>query len=152
VNILFICKHNRFRSKIAEAFFNKYINKLNDAKINKDKKEKNKIKKHKARSRGVIKDIDVAENVIRVSKEKGIKLSSKKSVKLAKEDIKWANVIIIVANNVNINSVCLNKEDLKGKKIIKWKISDINQGDYEGILKRAEAIEKRIKKLVSILE
>ena len=127
MNILFVCKHNRFRSKVAEAFFKKYD------------KEKNKV-----RSRATKPDyIPVAENVIKALKKFGVKKINNKPRKLSKKDIKWSDIVVIVANNVRIN-----KKDVKKKKILIWKISDISQDDIKGIRKRVKIIEKRVLNLL----
>jgi protein-tyrosine-phosphatase len=118
--VLFICRHNRFRSKVAEAFF------------------KNLDWEDEVRSRGLVKDIDVSENVIRAMKKRGVEIEDKKSRILEKEDIGWADLIIIVADNVKL------KLD---KKVLVWKISDVSQDDIAGINKRIDEIEKRVKKL-----
>jgi len=126
MNILFICKHNRFRSKVAEAFFRKY----------------NKNKKYKVRSRGMLRDINVAKNVIKALKERGVKLRSKRSICMTKNDERWANLIVVVANNVNIGFE---------KKTIIWKIRDTNQYNLNEIRRIVVEIEKRIKNLISKL-
>ena len=130
MNLLFICRHNRFRSKVAEAIFNKL----------------NRNKKNRVRSRGMIKDIDVAQNVIKALKEKVIALKSKKSARLTKKDIEWADMIVIVADNVNKG---IFKKS--GKKIIVWKISDVSQDNIAGIRKRVGIIEKRVAGLIKNL-
>jgi protein-tyrosine-phosphatase len=132
MRVLFICKHNRFRSKVAEALFKKY----------------NKNKQIKAESAGI--DLDyilVAENVIEALKEFGINKVNRKPRKISKELINNSDLIVIVANNINKNMFKNYK-----KKIIVWKISDTNQDNYKGILKRTKLIEKRIKNLVSMLK
>jgi len=122
MKILFLCKHNRFRSKVAEAFFKAF-----------DKKDK-------AKSRGIIKDIDVARSVVSVMKEFGLKLRDKKSKKISKKDIVWADLIVIVADDVKL------KLD---KKVLVWKISDTSQNDYEGIKKRVKIIKGKVINLIS---
>jgi len=130
--LLFICKHNRFRSKVAEALFKKH----------------NKNKKIKAKSAGTNPDyIPVAENVVKALKESGIKKINRKPRKITKGLIRNSDLILIAANNVNKNAF---KE--YNKKIIVWKISDTSQGNYKGIINRTRLIEKRIKKLVSVLK
>jgi len=125
MNILFICKHNRFRSKVAEAIFKKYV----------------KNKKHKARSRATEPDyIPVAKSVQEALREIGIKRVDRKPRKLKKEDLDWADLIIVVADNVNLR--------FKGKDVLRWKISDTSQKDYSGILLRVRQIEKKILNLV----
>ena len=62
VNILFICKHNRFRSKVAEAFFKKY----------------NKNSKYEGYSAGLIPGpYPLDKEQTKVAKKFGIKLTGK---------------------------------------------------------------------------
>ena len=131
MRVLFICKHNRFRSKVAEALFKEY----------------NKNKKIKADSAGV--DLDyilVAKNVIKALNKFGVKKVNRHPKKINQRLIDKSDLIVIVANNINRNIFKKYK-----KKIIVWKISDTKQSDYEGILKRTKLIEKRIKKLIFML-
>jgi len=125
MNILFICKHNRFRSKVAEAIFKKL-----------DKKDR-------VRSRGIIKDVDVADSVLKIMKEKVIEIKDKKSRSLTRKDIEWADLIVIVADNLWIR--------FPGKKVLVWKVPDVSQKYFRGIKIIIDDIEKRVKKLVRLL-
>jgi len=128
MKILFICKHNRFRSKVAEALFKKY----------------NKNKKIKAGSAGTNLDyIPVAENVIKVLKTFGVKKINRKPKKISKKLINNSDLIIIVADNVKKNIFKEYK-----KKIIVWKISDTSQDNYKGILKRTGLIKKKVRNFI----
>jgi protein-tyrosine-phosphatase len=127
MKILFICKHNRFRSKVAEATFAHYSK-----------------GRHKAISRGMVKDIPVAKSVVEVMKAEGIKLKDRKSRKVNKKDVKWADLIIITADNVP-------KPLFKNKKILKWKISDTNQENIKGIKKRVCIIKRKVLNLIKKL-
>jgi len=131
MNILFICRHNRFRSKVAEAIFNKL----------------NKNKSIKAESAGIIKDIPVSRNVRKVMREKKTKLKSIISRRFNADIIKRADIIVITADNVD-------KRIFKksGKKIIVWKISDVSQDNIAGIRKRVGMIKKRIAGLIKKLQ
>lgn len=127
MRVLFICKHNRFRSKVAEVLFRYY----------------NKNKNNVARSRGIIKDILAAQSVVGVMKQRGIPLKDRISRKVSNGDIRWADLIIVVADNADRKF---------NKKTIVWKISDVNQKDVEGIERRVDIVEKRIKNLISMLK
>jgi protein-tyrosine-phosphatase len=134
INILFICRHNRFRSKVAEALFKKY----------------NKNKKIKAESCGIGLDyIPVAENVIKVLKKFGVKRINRKPKSFNKGLMNKSDLIIIVANNISKKEI--KEKEIKGKRIIFWKISDTSQDDYLGILRRTRIIEKRVKNLIKSL-
>jgi protein-tyrosine-phosphatase len=131
MKILFICKHNRFRSKVAEAFFKKY----------------NKNKNIKINSAGTVPDyLLVAKNVIKALKDSGINRVNRSPKKAVKKLINDSDLIIIVADNVN-------KEIFKRykKKIIVWKVSDTSQDNYEEILRIIKAIEKKVNNLVEKL-
>jgi protein-tyrosine-phosphatase len=130
LRVLFICKHNRFRSKVAEALFKKYI------------KDKIKNKSIIAESAGIKLDEKrpyVAPNVKKALKKFGVKKVDNTPRKVTKFQLKRADLIITVANDIKLK--------IRGKKIVRWKISDVTQKDYNGILKRAKRIDKLVKKL-----
>lgn len=132
MKILFICKHNRFRSKVGEAFFRKY----------------NKNKKNEVRSAGAMLDPlnkFAHKNVILALKEKGAPIVDEKSRQLDEGLIDWADKIIIVADNVS------REIFPKEKDVEVWKISDTDQSDLEGIRKRVLKVEKKVKALVKKL-
>lgn len=132
MRILFICKYNRFRSKVAEAFFNKF----------------NKNPRFKAESAGTEPDFQkVVENVKKALREFKIDKVNENPRKINQNMIDKAGLIVIVAEEVN-----LDKYDTSKKKVIKWEISDTFKEDFKGILKRTIDIEKRIKKLISVLK
>jgi protein-tyrosine-phosphatase len=125
MNVLFICKHNRFRSKVAEAFFNFY------------KKEDDKV-----RSRGVKidrnKNFFVSENTIEMLKEKKLKIANKEAKLIDAVDINWADKIIIVADDVD-------SKIFPKKKTIVWGVEDCAEDDIQTIKKRINMIEKLVK-------
>ena len=127
MKILFICKYNRFRSKIAEAFFNKL----------------NKNKKIKAESAGIIRGSPINKKIKNYAKEFKIKINSKPKGVTSKQ-IKKSDLIVIVADNVP-------KSIFKGKEIKVWKIKDGgSKGDKinkNSIIK----IKSKIKKLINNL-
>ena len=143
-NILFVCKHNVFRSKVAEAYFNKI----------------NKNRKITADGAGLIKpDIlsEVEKKMIslqkRTAKECGIDIvygSKSLSTKLLRKQ----NIIIIVADDVPeyvFNSKFYLKPDLK---IIVWKIPDVKgeESDKELIKVDIKLIMEKVNKLVEELK
>jgi protein-tyrosine-phosphatase len=132
MNILFLCKHNRFRSKIAEAYFNKI----------------NKNKKIKAKSRGLIRGIPVDKNVVRIGKEFGMKIN-RTPKGISEEDLKWQDVIIIVANNVP-KSIFATKREVK--KLIIWNIRDTSQDNKKEIRRIVIGIMKKVNNLNKQLE
>ena len=132
MKVLFICKHNKFRSKVGEAIFNKL----------------NKNKKIISESAGIIgSEHKTPESVVKILKEKGYRVSRMNAKRVDSAKINNYNLLIIVADNVN---PLFFKESFKGK-IIWWKISDCIDTDIEGIKKRVDEIEKKVRELVKEL-
>lgn len=133
-NILFVCKHNVFRSKVAEAFFNKY----------------NKNPNNKAKSAGLIGGLlPLSKKEVAGAKKFGIKLAGKPK-SLTSDLILWQNVIIVVADNVPKSIFQENKNH--GKDLIVWKIEDNHDGNEKEIERIIESIEKRVENLVENLK
>ena len=128
MQILFVCKHNRFRSKIAEAYFKK---------IN---------KKIKVSSAGLIKGIPVSKKTIRNAKKFGINMT-KKTKGLDEKSLLSQDIIIIVANNVP-------KSIFKrfNKKLIVWKLKDANAKDTNAVSGKIKEIMKKVERFVKGLE
>jgi protein-tyrosine-phosphatase len=132
MKILFVCKHNRFRSKVAEAIF------------------KNLDRKNEVKSAGVVIDIlrpYIVENVKKIMKTKGLEFENEQSREVNGQDLKWADIIVIVANNID-------KDIFKDKtraQVRVWDINDVDGEDYEGIKSVIGQIEIRVKKLVKTL-
>ena len=139
-NILFVCKHNMFRSKIAEIYFNKI----------------NRNKNIKAESAGLIKgNLPLDKQEVNVAKEFGIKLKGNPKG-LSIDLIKKQNLIIIVANDVPKET--FNKKEyinFKTTTIIKWKIMDKIGGDSDFkirkiiklIIGKVEQLNKELEKI-----
>lgn len=128
-NILFICKYNRFRSRIAEQIFNKL----------------NKKRNIKSKSAGIIRGSPIDPVQRRICKQLGIKLEGKPqgiSTKL----LKWQNMIIVVADDVPINLFKDNKK--YGKELEIWKIPDAVKNTKAEIIRIVEHIENRVKRLL----
>jgi len=144
MNILFICKHNVFRSKIAEAYFKKV----------------NKNKEINADGAGIIKaDIfgEIERKIVKFQRETarefGIEVkdgSKSMSVSLLKKQ----DMIIIVANNIP-PEIFNNKFYLKKNlKVVVWKIFDVEkEKGYKEVVKKAiKSIMERVDKLVEELK
>ena len=127
MKILFVCKHNRFRSKVAETIFNKL----------------NKNTKIKAESAGLKKSRLVSKNVKNFLKEKGFKLTNINSRKINQELVKKFDLIIIVADNVNKKTL-----EKFNKKIIIWKIPDTDNRNIKEVKDIIKKIESKINKFV----
>ena len=83
----------------------------------------------------------VAESVHSEINGRGVKMENDQSHSINPEVLKWADKIIIVADNVGI-------EDFPKDKVEVWKIKDTSQEDLKGIKKSVDSIDKKIKILV----
>ncbi len=132
MRVLFVCKSNIFRSKVAEAMFNKY----------------NKNKKIKAESAGINqKNIGRDSSIILkiLMKIKGFKLSKRKARLITKELAKDFDLIVNVADDVP-ESVF---KDYK-KRVVYWKIRDL-RGNWFMIFSIVNMVEKKVKELLKEL-
>ena len=134
--ILFVCKFNKFRSKVAEALFNKL----------------NKNPSIKAKSAGIVSGDFLNHNTVKICKQLGVNLKGKPrgiSMKL----LKWQNILIIVADNIPPS---IFNQKKYGKKLIVWKIHDTSEihrkGDIKAIANNVKNIEKKIRNLVRKLK
>jgi protein-tyrosine-phosphatase len=128
--ILFICKHNRFRSKVAEAYFKKI----------------NKNKTYCASSAGIIKhSAPFDKNQFNVAKSMGIIMKGP-SRNLSEKLLEEQDIIINVADDVP-EVLFNNKSYIKGE-VYNWKIPDVLETTkIKAIEKTIQAIMKRIGKL-----
>lgn len=126
MKILFVCKHNRFRSKIAESAFNMF----------------NKNKKIKCGSAGIFKGVPVSPNVMSIGREYGFKISPKTSG-LDEKKMKEIDLVIVVADNVPAS---LFKDKVKEVRV--WEIKDCNQNNKIRIKSISDEILVKVKKLV----
>lgn len=122
MNILVVCKYNRFRSKIAEAFFKKYKN-------------------CNVQSAGIIKGPPISEKLHQQAAHFGIKL--KKTIKAIEWSfLLWQDVIIIVANDVP-------KEIFDGISFVKdlrvWGVPDPPVDETESRMSVIKMIEENVK-------
>ncbi|MBM3234491.1 hypothetical protein FJZ19_05365 [Candidatus Pacearchaeota archaeon] len=126
MKILFVCAHNRFRSKVAEFIFKKL-----------DKKDE-------VKSAGIQLDFSrpyVAENVKIALKKREIFEIDEKAREINIYDLEWADRIIIIADNIN-------EEIFPREKTEIWKIGDADEKDMEKIEKIVSEIEEKVKKLI----
>jgi protein-tyrosine-phosphatase len=124
--ILFVCKYNRFRSRIAEAYFNKI----------------NKNKNFKAESAGIFKgSYPLDSQQLELTKKQSINIQGKPrgiSVNLLKK----MDIIIIVADNIPKNLFKFKDKYLQ--EIIVWKIPDGQNGNEENIIKIINSIKNKV--------
>jgi len=142
-NILFVCKHNVFRSQVAEEFFNKL----------------NKNKNYKAQSAGLMpykkEDLVKDEGYIiekKIVKKFGLKFKGK-SKGINSNILKKTDILVLVANNVPPSLFRKEEPAFKGKVIV-WKIKDVRVKDkkkdkvvFNSIKKIEEKIKDFVKKL-----
>ena len=132
MNLLFICKANRFRSRVAEAIFNHH----------------NKNKKVEVKSAGVNLDtirLYVAKIIIDLLNKKGIKMNDEKSRPVDENLIKWADKIVIVADNVDPNLFPKEKREV-------WKIEDADESEVEKVKIIINKIEGKVKYFLKTLK
>jgi protein-tyrosine-phosphatase len=123
MKILFVCKHNRFRSRVASSYFN-----------NLNKKSKN-----KAKSAGIYSDYSALNrDEVGISGKFGIDIRGKPR-KVNNKLLKWADLIFIVADDVKISQIKYHKK----YKIIQWKIKDVDNAKNVKL-----AIKQTVKKII----
>lgn len=135
MKILFVCKYNRFRSRVAEAYFNKI----------------NKNPRNKAKSGGIIVgSYPLDKKEVAIAKELGIILKGKPEP-ITTEKLIWQDVVIIVADNVPKKIFKFNRKKF-GKKVIVWRIPDIKNGENgQRIREIIQMIKKKVDGLVGEL-
>ena len=124
-NILFVCKYNRFRSRIAEDYFRK-INKNTEIKVE---------------SAGLIQGLPINKQQVELVKEFNINIEGTPRG-LSEEMIRKADIIIVVADNVPKRIFSRDKGFFRKVKV--WKIKDQKIEDRE---KSTELIKEIIKKV-----
>jgi protein-tyrosine-phosphatase len=128
IKILFVCRYNRFRSRIAEAYFKKI----------------NQNKNISVKSAGLIQGSPVNLKEVSTLKKIGIDISGKPHG-LTSKILAWQNVTIIVADDVP--EQVFNKNKKYGKKVIVWKIKDTNSNKEKDLLKIAKIIINKVNSL-----
>ena len=126
MNILFVCRYNRFRSKIAEAYFKKVAKGFN------------------VKSAGIIKGRPLSDSIKRAMKRHNFPINLVRNG-LKAEVLRWVDTVIIVADDVHPSIFSNTKKN--GKKIINWRIRDAQ----EDSVKEQERIIREIKKKVDNL-
>ena len=133
LNLLFVCRYNRFRSRVAEAYFKKI----------------NKNKNIRAKSAGLIKGSPLNLSTVKIAKKFGLDIKGK-TQGLSSKLMVWQNITVIVANDVP-KSV-FNRNIKYGKKVIKFSIRDVSYENEKEIKKTIDKIIKKIDKLNKQLE
>lgn len=125
-NILFVCKYNRFRSKVAEFLFNKY----------------NKNKSIRAKSAGIIRGNPVDLKQKNICRKFGIIIENP-TRSLSTKLLKWQDTVVIVADDVPASIFKDNKK--YGKKVLVWNVNDAMIDDRREVRKIIINIDKRVK-------
>lgn len=136
INILFVCRYNRFRSRVAESYFKKI----------------NRNKNISVKSAGLIKGLSPLDKTqVAITSSKEFKLNIRgKPQGLSSKLLAWQNIIIIVANDVPLKVFVFDKNKEYSKKVIVWKIRDSKTGSDKKDVKRA--IKEIIKKVDSFVK
>ena len=129
MKILFLCKFNRFRSKVAEAYFNKI----------------NRNSKNKAKSAGIIRGNPLDRKQVSVAKKMGINISSKPKG-LTSKMLEWNDTSIVVADD--IPKAVLKENKKYGKGLIVWNIPDAKTNKDKEIKSIINQIKKKVDKLM----
>src|SRR3989344_7388023 len=133
MKILFVCKYNRFRSKVAESLLLKYCAD-EDIDINVD-------------SCGILIDEDrpyVAEITKILLAQKKAHVHDERSKRVTPYLISWADKIIIVADNVLLEGV------FPKHKTEVWSVHDASEHDTLMVSKIIADIDIKVKDLVNI--
>lgn len=136
--IIFICKHNVFRSKTAEAIF----------------KKKYKGKKYNVLSRGIF-PFEGNSNHPVIVKQQTILNKFEYKFKtnpqpLTYKEINDHNILIIVANDIPKSLFERYKKNIG--KLIVWKIKDADKNNDKEITSAINQIEKKVIKFVEDLK
>jgi len=132
MNILFVCKANRFRSKVAEALFKKY----------------HKSRDFKVKSAGVeinFMNPTVPINVKKALAEYNVEVENEISQPMDDVLLRWPDLFVVVADNVS-------SDDFPEEKVERWEIKDADENSPEEIKAKIRKIDRKVKELVKRLE
>ena len=133
VKILFVCRYNRFRSKTAEAIFNKL----------------NKNPSNEARSAGMIRGGPISPAIINAAKKSGYQIKGEPQG-LSTELMKWHDTTVIVADDVP--KAVFKDNEKYGRRTLFWRISDTTGENIEAMQPTILEIEKRVIALLKKLK
>ncbi|MFA5070857.1 MAG: hypothetical protein WC511_00620 [Candidatus Pacearchaeota archaeon] len=136
MKILFICKHNVFRSRIAEEYFKKI----------------NRNKKIEVISRGIVMGGHSDKEQRGIPKKLlGIDIDNRTPIPLKKQDLESSDLIIVVANDIPRRIFDYQSMYIQDKVFI-WKIKDEQLQNKKNIKRTTLEIKKRVDKLVRRLK
>jgi protein-tyrosine-phosphatase len=104
----------------------------------------------KTKSAGLAVDIMhpyIGRNVALVLRGKGVSMRDDGAKKIDDFILKWADKIVIVADNVSPD-MFRGKVFIAGKPVIFWDISDVSENDVNGITRRVNEIERRVLEMI----
>lgn len=131
VHVLFLCKYNRFRSKVAESLFNTLAKNSGD----------------EARSAGIVSGLPISDDIIRICAEEGCAISNPPQG-LTHQLNMWADKIVIIEDR--ISPEIFNEEKTNdGKEILQWKIEDIAEDDHANRRKKIGQIKAKVEELIN---
>ena len=136
LKVLFICKHNVFRSRVAEEYFKKI----------------NRNKNVEAFSRGIIMggNSDSAQRVVAKNLLK-VDITKRKPIPLTMPEMIDADLIIVVADDIPKIIFDYQRISIKGKFII-WNIPDEQRKNKKKIANTVLLIKKNVEELNKSLE
>ena len=132
-HILFACIHNSGRSKMAEAFFNYYVNKLNK-----------RIYCHIALLEHIQKNVNT--NVQIVMKEVGINIIGKPQI-INNDTLSKTDIVFTMGCDIDSDK-CPNILD---KKTVAWNLTDPSEKSLEEVRKIRDQIDDKVKNLIQKL-
>lgn len=131
MKILFICKYNVFRSRVAEEYFKRINGNL----------------KIKTLSRGIILGGNCNREQIKISKMlAGVDITKRKPLALTLQDLIEADLIVVVADDIPKIIFNYQLKPLKNKLKI-WKIKDEQKQNSKNIERIVKSIMKRVEEL-----
>ena len=136
MKILFICKYNAFRSRIAEEYFNKI----------------NKNPKITVISRGLLMGGKPDKEAVEIPKKiLGINIIKRKPLPVKIQELIDVDLIVVVANDIPKKIFDYQLVNLK-KKLLIWKIKDEQNRNIKNIKKITLSIKRKVDKLNRKLE
>ncbi len=137
MKILFVCKYNAFRSRIAEEYFRK-VNRNKNVKI--------------MGSRGFIMGGDSDREQRKIAKQLlGVNLAKRKPLPLSLQEMIKADKIIVVANDVPMVIFDYKLVPLK-RKVAIWRIRDEQRMNKKNIKRIVLEIKRRVDELNKKME
>ena len=135
INVLYVCRYNRFRSRVAEEYFNQ---------INKNRNV------HTDSAGLIMGSQPLTKEELKIPKNMGLNLSRKSPKGLSTDLMRKTNWVVIVADNVPKKVFSVSK--IK-RKITVWKMKDMVHGESKALIeKKIRKIMKKVRKLVKKLE